>query len=892
MNIVVVESPAKAKTINKYLGAGYEVLASFGHVRDLPAKDGSVDPEADFRMVWEVDAKSQKRLNDIARALKGADKLILATDPDREGEAISWHVLEVLKETNALKKQAVERVVFNAITKQAVLDAMKHPRMIDSALVDAYLARRALDYLVGFTLSPVLWRKLPGARSAGRVQSVSLRLVCDRELEIEKFVPREYWSLLAMLATPRGDVFEARLVGADGQKIQRLDVGSGAEAEAFKRALETATFTVANVEARPARRNPPPPFTTSTMQQEASRKLGFAPAHTMRLAQRLYEGIDIGGETVGLITYMRTDGVDMDGEAVSAIRRMIGQDYGDKYVPDAPRRYQVKAKNAQEAHEAIRPTDANRTPRDVMRAVESDQAKLYELIWNRAVACQMQSAELERTTVDIAAKVDGRLLELRATGQVVKFDGFLKLYREDQDDLSPDGEDDETRRLPEMRRGEGLDKKSVTATQHFTEPPPRYSEASLVKRMEELGIGRPSTYASILQVLKDRGYVRIDKKRLVPEDKGRVLTAFLESFFARYVEYGFTADLEEQLDRISNNEIAWRELLRDFWRDFTSAVGDIKELRVAQVIDALDEMLSPHLFPPRADGSDPRKCPNCETGRLSLKLGKFGGFIGCTNYPECRYTRQFASGNGAGAPDGGMKKLGEDPQTGLEVTLRAGRFGPYLQLGEAANGEKPKRAGIPKGLSADDIDLDRALGLLSLPREVGRHPEDGEPIMAGVGRFGPYVQHGKTYANLEPGDEVLTIGLNRAVTLVAEKKLKPGRGRRFGVDPGRSLGEHPDKGGPVVAKNGRYGPYVSHDGINATLPADLAPDTITLEQALPLLDARAARGGGARKKAPAKKKAAASRNGTSKAPKSPAHAVAAKAKPARKAKSAKATAET
>jgi DNA topoisomerase I len=707
--------------------------------------------------------------------------------------------------------------------------------------------------------------------------------VCDRELEIEKFVPREYWSLVATLATPRSETFEARLVGADGQKIQRLDIGSGAEAEAFKQALETAIFTAASVEARPARRNPPPPFTTSTMQQEASRKLGFAPAHTMRLAQRLYEGIDIGGETVGLITYMRTDGVDMDPEAVNSIRRMIGRDYGTEYVPGAPRTYQTKSKNAQEAHEAIRPTDATRSPRDVARSVEPDQAKLYELIWNRAVACQMQSAELERTTVDITAKVADRLLELRATGQVIKFDGFLKLYREDQDDpnQSGEGDDDENRRLPEINQGERLDKRAIDASQHFTEPPPRYSEASLVKRMEELGIGRPSTYASILQVLKDRGYVRIDKKRLVPEDKGRVLTAFLESFFSRYVEYGFTADLEEQLDRIANNEIAWRELLRDFWREFTNAVGDIKELRVAQVIDALDEMLGPHLFPPRADGVDPRKCPQCESGRLSLKLGKFGGFIGCTNYPECRYTRQLSNGNGA--PDGGMKKLGEDPASGLEVTLRSGRFGPYIQLGEAVNGEKPKRAGIPKSLTPDDIDLQRALGLLSLPRTVGKHPEDGEPILAGVGRFGPYVQHGKTYANLETGDDVLTVGLNRAVTLIAEKKLKPGKGRRFGADPGRSLGEHPDKGGPVVVKNGRYGPYVSHDGVNATLPSDMTPETVTLEQALPLLDARAARGTGTRKKPPAKpKKIAAKKAESDQQPAAPA-----KAKAPKKAKAAK-----
>jgi len=845
MNIVVVESPAKAKTINKYLGAGYEVLASFGHVRDLPAKDGSVDPEANFRMIWEVDDKSEKRLNDIARAMKGASKLILATDPDREGEAISWHVLEVLKEKKALNKQTVERVVFNAITKQAVLEAMKNPRNIDGALVDAYLARRALDYLVGFTLSPVLWRKLPGARSAGRVQSVALRLVCDRELEIEKFVPREYWSLVATLATPRGDTFDARLVGADGRKIQRLDIGTGAEAEAFKQALETAAFAVAAIEAKPARRNPPPPFTTSTLQQEASRKLGFAPAHTMRVAQRLYEGIEADGETIGLITYMRTDGVDIAEEAITAARRLIGSEYGDRYVPDAPRRYLTKAKNAQEAHEAIRPTDPARRPRDVRSYLDSDQARLYELIWLRTVASQMESAELERTTADITAKVDSRLIELRATGTVIKFDGFLTLYHEDMDEPA---EDEEGRRLPEMSAGEALDKRAIAADQHFTEPPPRYSEASLVKRMEELGIGRPSTYASILQVLKDRGYVRIDKKRLVPEDKGRVLTAFLESFFARYVEYDFTAGLEEQLDRISNNELAWRDLLRDFWREFTNAVGDIKDLRVAQVIDALDEMLAPHLFPPRADGTDPRQCPTCGTGKLSLKLGRFGGFIGCTNYPECRYTRQFSAG-ADGSPD---KKLGADPATGLDVTLRSGRFGPYLQLGEAVNGEKPKRSGLPKGLSADDIDLDRALGLLSLPREIGKHPDNGEPIMAGIGRFGPYVQNGKTYANIETGDDVLTIGLNRAVTLIEERKAKGPRKGRFGADPGRSLGEHPDQGGPVVVKNGRYGPYVSHDGVNATLPSDITPETVTLEQALPLLEARAARGGGKKSKRNAK----------------------------------------
>jgi DNA topoisomerase-1 len=843
-----VESPAKAKTINKYLGPGYEVLASFGHIRDLPPKDGSVDPDANFKMIWEVDDRAQKRINDIARALKSASKLILATDPDREGEAISWHVLEVLREKKALKDQAIERVVFNAITKQAVSEAMRHPRQIDRALVDAYLARRALDYLVGFTLSPVLWRKLPGARSAGRVQSVALRLVCDRELEIEKFVAREYWSLVATLATPRNDTFEARLVGADGRKIQRLDIGSGQEAEDFRAALETAAFTVTAVEAKPARRNPPPPFTTSTMQQEASRKLGFAPAHTMRLAQRLYEGIDIDGEAVGLITYMRTDGIDMAEEAITGIRKMIGATYGKDYVPETPRRYQNKSKNAQEAHEAIRPTDAGRSPREVARALDAEQAKLYELIWNRAVASQMQSAELERTTIDIAAKVGARNLDLRATGQVVKFDGFLTLYQEGHDDGD---EDEDGKRLPAMAQGEALRKEAISATQHFTEPPPRFTEASLVKRMEELGIGRPSTYASILAVLKDRGYTRLDKKRLVPEDKGRLVVAFLESFFQKYVEYDFTASLEEQLDRVSNNELEWHQLLRDFWDDFTAAVSEIKDLRITEVLDALNELLGPHVFPKRADGGEPRQCPNCGEGQLSLKVGRFGAFIGCSRYPECRYTRQITPGaNGA---ENATRVLGKDPVTGLDVSLRGGRFGPYVQLGEAVDGEKPKRAGLPKGLVPDDVDLDKALGLLSLPRDVGLDPESGEMIVAGIGRFGSYVKLGKTYANLEPGDDVLNIGLNRAVTLIAEKKANPGKGRRFGADPGRSLGEHPDKGGPIVVKNGRYGAYVSHDGVNATLPADKTPDTITLDEAVSLIDARIAAGGGKKRKAAPKK---------------------------------------
>ena len=894
MKVVVVESPSKAKTINKYLGPGYEVLASFGHIRDLPAKDGSVDPDNNFKMLWEVDPQSQKRINDIAHALKKADTLILATDPDREGEAISWHVLEALNEKNALKGQKVERVVFNAITKQSVTEAMKHPRAIDEALVDAYLARRALDYLVGFTLSPVLWRKLPGARSAGRVQSVALRLVCDRELEIEKFVAREYWSIAATLATPRGDSFEARLVGADGEKIQRLDIGSGKQAEDLKQALEAASFTVTSVEAKPARRNPPPPFTTSTMQQEASRKLGFAPAIAMRLAQRLYEGVEIDGETTGLITYMRTDGIDIAPEAIADIRAMIGINFGKEYVPGSPRTYQNKSKNAQEAHEAVRPTDPHRTPDQVAKFVDRDQARLYELIWNRAVASQMEGAELERTTVDIAAKAGSRVIDLRASGQVVKFDGFLTLYQEGHDEAD---EDEESRRLPAMAQDETLTKQAIEAAQHFTEPPPRFSEAALVKRMEELGIGRPSTYASVLQVLQDRGYVRIDKKRLMPEDKGRVVVGFLESFFQRYVEYDFTASLEEKLDRISNNEINWKEVLQEFWVGFIGAVNEIKDLRITQVLDALNDLLEPHIFPARTDGGYVRQCPQCANGKLSLKVGRFGAFIGCSNYPECTFTRQMTPG--AEGSVSGTKVLGTDPVSNLEVTLRGGRFGPYLQLGEQAKavkppkGEKavkppkPKRASLPKGVAPEDIDLEKALALLALPREVGLSPEDGEPILAGVGRFGPYVKHGKVYASLEDGDNVLTVGLNRAMHLIADKIANPKKGRRFGADPGKTLGEHPDKGGSIVVKNGRYGPYVSHNSVNATLTGDKTPETVTLDEAIVLLDARAAMMGNSPKGRRAAGRKTASGNAAAKPAAKPKKPAAAKAKKTAAAASAK-----
>ena len=901
MKLVIVESPAKAKTINKYLGNDYEVVASFGHIRDLPPKDGSVDPDDDFAMLWEVDSKASKRVSEIAASAKAADKVILATDPDREGEAISWHIVETLKQKRALKDTPVERVTFNAITRDAVMDAMRHPREIDQGLVDAYLARRALDSLVGFKLSPVLWRKLPGARSAGRVQSVSLRLVCEREREIDTFVKREYWSLTAQMETKVGGHFEARLVGADGEKIGRLDVGTAEQAEAFRQALLAARYTVDGVESKPTKRHPYPPFTTSTLQQEASRKLGLSPARTMQLAQRLYEGIDIGGETVGLITYMRTDGVDMAPEAVQSCRNTIEKEFGSLYLPRVPRKYTTKAKNAQEAHEAVRPTDMSRKPAQMARLLDAEQAKLYELIWKRTLASQMESAEIERTTVEITAHADKRVLDLRATGQVMKFEGFLKLYTESTDD---DGEDEDNRRLPPVSAGDILKAKEIKADQHFTEPPPRFSEASLVKRMEELGIGRPSTYASILATLKDRDYVLLEKKRLHATDKGMIVTAFLGNFFARYVQYDFTAALEEDLDRISNNELFWKDVMRRFWTEFSAALAETSELRITHVLDALDEAMGPHIFPARADGGDPRSCPSCNAGKLSLRLGKFGSFIGCSNYPECKYTRQLgASGEGeGGAADGnpnGPRVLGKDPETGLDVTLRDGRFGPYVQLGE---GEKPKRQSIPKGMDKSKVDFEQAQLLLSLPREVARHPESGEPILASIGRFGPYVQHGKVYANLGGDDDVLTIGANRAIDLIIAKESGKG-GRRFGAAaaPGRVVGAHPE-GGDITVRDGRYGPYVSHDGVNATLPKGKDPAQVTLEEAIDLIAARIAQGGGktakkggARKTATAKKAPAkTTAKAKTAAKKTTAKTVAAKEKaPASKAKTApKASAST
>ncbi|MSO85727.1 MAG: type I DNA topoisomerase [Rhodospirillales bacterium] len=854
MDVVVVESPAKAKTINKYLGPGYKVLASYGHVRDLPSKNGSVRPEDDFAMDWEVDSRATKRLADIAAALKGAKRLYLATDPDREGEAISWHVREVLKSKKALTGIEVRRVVFNEITKSAIQAAFEHPRELDRELVDAYLARRALDYLVGFTLSPVLWRKLPGSRSAGRVQSVALRLICERELEIEKFVPREYWTVGAEFQTPEGAPFSAFLAQLDGAKLDKFALRDKAAAEAARRAVEGGRFSVAAVERKQQRRNPLPPFITSTLQQESSRKLNLATKRTMQIAQGLYEGVSLGGETVGLITYMRTDGVQIAGEAMTAARQLIERDYGKSYLPDQPRVYKSRAANAQEAHEAIRPTDLSRRPEDIARFLDGDQLKLYTLIWKRTIASQMEAAVLDQVAADIAS-ADGRTV-MRATGSTFAFDGFQKLYHEDRDDSEVNGngaapaspDDDTERRLPPLKEGAATPLGACTADQHFTQPPPRFTEASLVKRLEELGIGRPSTYASIISVLQERDYVRLDRKRFIPEDRGRLVTAFLASFFNHYVEYGFTANLEEKLDDISGGRIEWKTVLREFWTDFSKAVEGTRELRVSQVLDTLDALLGPHFFPPRADGKDPRACPGCADGRLNLKLGRFGAFIGCSNYPECRHTRPLAVQNGADEGDHattalGPKLLGQDPASGAAVTLRKGPYGFYVQLGETPPGvvkgakkvkdavvlPKPKRQSLPSGVSPAQMDLEHALKLLSLPREICRHPETNEPIFASVGRFGPYVQHHGHFVSLKGDDDVLIIGANRAIALLAEAAIR---------SSARTLGVHPSDGIPVISRRGRFGAYVQHGKMRANLAKGTDLQTIALEAAIALLAAR------------------------------------------------------
>ncbi|HEV8036606.1 type I DNA topoisomerase [Yoonia sp.] len=855
MPVVVVESPAKAKKINGYLGSNYTVLASYGHVRDLPPKDGSVLPDEDFDMKWEIAADSKKHIKAIVDALKNDNELILATDPDREGEAISWHLTEALIAKKAIKKDTpVSRVVFNAITKSAVTEAMKNPRQVDEPLVDAYLARRALDYLVGFNLSPVLWRKLPGAKSAGRVQSVCLRIIVEREMEIEAFRNQEYWTVKALLQSPRGQTFEARLTTLAGKKLDKFDLGNATQAEMAVQAINSRDLVIQSVEAKPATRNPSPPFMTSTLQQEASRKFGMGAKQTMSVAQRLYEA--------GLITYMRTDGIDMAPEAVAGARDAIKAKFGEKYLPDQPRLYKNKAKNAQEAHECIRPTEMSVSTEDA-KIADADQRKLYDLIYKRTMASQMAAARLERTVVDITS-ADEQVV-LRANGQVMVFDGFIAIYEEGKDDTVVDDED---KRLPQLTAGEKATKKSVDPEQHFTQPPPRYTEATLVKRMEELGIGRPSTYASIVTTIQDRGYVEKDKNRLIPQDKGRLVTAFLTNYFRKYIGYDFTADLENQLDEVSAGEADYKKVLARFWRDFSAAIAETADLRITEVLEKINEVLEPHLFPPTQDGSDPRLCPNCGAGRLSMRTARSGGaFIGCSNYPECRYTRPFGPPNpeaeaSAIPPEG--KLLGKED--GDEIRIFKGRFGPYAQRGEVTEeNKKPPRQGIPAEWEPEDVTLDQALMLLSLPRELGPHPEDGIPVWANIGRYGPYLKHaestshrGGTNANLDSIDEVWTVGMNRAVQLLAEKVASRGA-RGKAAAPIRELGEHPEAGGPVSIYDGKYGPYVKWEKINATIPDTVEPSELTLAQAVHLIDERAEKAGKkkpARKKAPAKKTAA------------------------------------
>ncbi len=870
MPVVVVESPAKAKTINKYLGPDYTVLASYGHVRDLPPKDGSVDTDHEFEMKWEVGNDSKKHVKAIADALKEDNALILATDPDREGEAISWHLQEALTKRRSIKKDTpVSRVTFNAITKEAVTQAMQNPREVDMPLVEAYLARRALDYLVGFNLSPVLWRKLPGAKSAGRVQSVCLRLIVEREMEIEAFKPVEYWSVKALFETPRGQTYEARLVTYAGKKLDKHDLKDATQAELAVQAITSRALSVTSVEAKPAARNPSAPFMTSTLQQEASRKFGMGARHAMQVAQRLYEA--------GYITYMRTDGIDMAPEAVAATRDAISDRFGAEYVPDSPRIYKNKAKNAQEAHECIRPTDMTRDAKE-LKVTDEDQRKLYDLIWKRTIACQMAAARLERTTVEIGSD-DGQV-GLRATGQVVLFDGFMRVYEEGRDDVA----DDDEKRLPQIMQGDPArfaktslrdqftkatsdsndktakqailsENEAVLALQHQTQPPPRYTEATLVKRMEELGIGRPSTYASIVTTIQDREYVRKDKNRLIPEEKGRIVTIFLLNFFRQYVGYEFTANLEEELDDVSAGDRDYKDLLGKFWRDFSAAIGETSELRISEVLDKLDEALAPQLYPPREDGSDPRICPKCGTGQLHLKTSRTGGFVGCGNYPECTYTRPIA-GEGA---EGDERLLGED--AGDEIWLKSGRFGPYVQRGEPTpENKKPPRASLPRGWSKDDMDLEKALTLLSLPRQIGEHPEGGM-ISSNFGRFGPYIMHQlpeeakPVYVNVKDPNDVFEIGMNRAVEMLAEKRANPGRGRRAAAAPLKELGEHPD-GGAMQVLDGRYGPYVKWEKVNATIPKDIKPEDVTQEMAIELVNERAAKKGTKKKTAPKKKAAA------------------------------------
>ena len=837
MKLVIVESPAKAQTINKYLGSDYKVIASVGHIRDLPSKDGAVLPDDNFKMSWEMHKDKEKVVKEIIGELKSADSLILATDPDREGEAISWHLKEILNSKKTIMQKPVERVVFNEITKNAVLDAMKKPREINTELVEAYLARRALDHLIGFSISPILWRKLPGSKSAGRVQSVALKLICEREIEIEKFNIEEYWSISSIFSKNNNENFSAKLFVLDSKKLAKMDLKSEDDANEALDKIRKSSFNISKIETKRVKRNPLAPFTTSTLQQEASNKLGFGASRTMRIAQKLYEGINIGSETTGLITYMRTDGVQLSSQAIDELRNEITNRHGKDYIPQTPRVYKSKAANAQEAHEAIRPTSISRDPENMSQYLDNEQLKLYELIWKRTISSQMQSAELDETAADISNK-DMSII-FRANGSQVYFPGFF-VYRDREDDKI----------LPKLVENEDVDLEKADGEQHFTQPPPRFTDASLIKKMEELGIGRPSTYASILQVLINRSYVEKEKGKHIPQERGRILTAFLNNFFGQYIEYDFTADLEKKLDKVSDGKLNYKKLLEEFWDGFKPHLNKMSELERDKILDALENELS-DLFFPKEDltnnGEPNKKCPTCSNGKLGLELGKYGAFIGCSNYPECKFTKQIASNQNKEENDANSTfmpnddgVLGIDPESGLNAIIKKGPYGIYLQLGDE---KKPKRTSIPKLVDAKGIDLQKALAFLSLPRLIGKHPETGQDISAGIGRYGPYLKYDINFISIPADETVINIGLNHAVVLIGENSEKLGK----------VLGDHPDGNGKVLAKSGRFGPYVEYNKIRATLPKSISLEEINLDQAIELIIAKAAKPPRTKKKSVKKK---------------------------------------
>ena len=847
MNLVIVESPAKAKTINKYLGNDYNVLASFGHVRDLPSKNGSVDPENDFSFEWEVSNTSKKHIKEIYDAAESSSNIFLATDPDREGEAIAWHIIELLNKKKLTKDKSIKRVVFSEITKSAVKNGIDNPRELDHSLVDAYLARRALDYLFGFSLSPVLWRKLPGAKSAGRVQSVALRLICEREVEIESFDPQEYWKIKANLEVVDNNI-EASLTHYNGEKVDKFSFKNEEDAKKVTESFKGQNFKFTDITKKPASRNPDAPFSTSTLQQTASSIFGFGASRTMQIAQRLFQGVEIDGETTGLITYMRTDSTDLSKEAIHSYRDFIQKNFNSSYLPEEIRSFKSKkAKNAQEAHEGIRPTDILRKPEEMKKYLDEDGFKLYNLIWKRSLASQMSSASFERTAISISS--ENETIKLRANGSIQTFDGFLNIYSEfnkkPETIESEDNEDDKD--LPSITLNDSIDNVKPASSQHYTLPPPRYSEATLVKKLEELGIGRPSTYASIISVLKMRNYVEVEKNRFVPEDRAILITGFLKGFFSKYVDYEFTAEMEESLDEITSGTINWKEFLDKFWKNFSSNIGEVTDLRITNVLDHLNESLKNHIFV-EAEGKDiTRECPTC-SGQLSLKVSRFGAFVGCSNYPECKFTRPISPKKMKEVVED--KVLGIDEETKKEIKLLSGRFGPYIQLGDNDTKDKPKRSSVPKGIPAAEIDLAKANYLLSLPREIGLHPESGEMITINYGRYGGYLSCAEKNASLEDISEFFEIGINRAVSLLAN--AKPGRLKSSSEI--KTLGDHPDDKKPVKVMKGKFGPYIKYKTINATIPDQYDPETISMDEALDLIERKLEKDGKSKKKK-AKKKA-------------------------------------